>query len=50
MEAALRAISVNPETGIALQDSPGWKTLTEVLRFIGEAAVVTWRTSDDLSA
>jgi hypothetical protein len=50
MESALRAISVNPEAAIALQDHPAWKTLTEALRFIDEAAVATSRTANDLSA
>jgi hypothetical protein len=39
MESALRTISVNPEAAIALHDHPAWKTLTEALRFIDEAAV-----------
>jgi hypothetical protein len=36
IESALRAIGVNPEAAIALQDCPAWKTLTEALRFIDE--------------
>jgi hypothetical protein len=36
MESSLRAISVNPEAAIALQDHPAWKTRTEALRFIDE--------------
>ncbi len=48
MESALRAIRVNPEAAIALHDHPAWKTLTETLRFIDEAAVPINRATDDL--
>ena len=47
MEAALRAISVNPEAAIALYDHLAWKTLMAALRFIDEAAVATDATPVD---